>query len=232
MKKTKIFMIGKTLLIATLFSLFISITVIGQVNATTTVVSIKPAAVEVPEPGQTFIVDINITDVTDLFGYEIKLWYANDVLQAISVERPSGHLLEPQDPISQFSPKWEIKNDFNATHGRIWLSFTLLAPETGRTGSGILARITFNGTDVGTTSLVLNNYPGTQGPVKLASYPAGDPITHTADDGIITVIPEFSIEMILALFLVTSLTAIAVANLARSRKHSQPTVANRTALNC
>lgn len=226
MKNTKILKVGKTLLFATLF-LLISIAVIKHVNAQTTVVSVKPASVEIPEPNQTFTVDLNITDVTNLFGYELKLWYKNDVLQALSVERPSGHILEPTDPANQFQAKWEIKNDFNATHGRIWLSFMRLAPETGSNGSGILARVTFNGTNVGTTPLVLNNYPGSQGPVKLASYPAGAAITHTADDGAVTVIPEFSIKMILPLLLLTSLIAIGIANLARSKKHLQPTTTNR-----
>lgn len=230
MKNTKILKVGKTLLFATLF-LLISIAVIKHVNAQTTVVSVKPASVEIPEPNQTFTVDLNITDVTDLFAYEIMLWYKNDVLEATNVERPSGQILEPSDPANQFQAKWETKNDFNASHGRIWLSFTLLAPETGKSGSGILARVTFNSTNAGTTPLVLNNYPGTQGPVKLASYPAGSPITHTADDGAVTVIPEFSIKMILPLLLLTSLIAIGIANLARSKKHLQPTT-TKSALSC
>lgn len=226
MKNTKVLMVGKTLLFATFF-LLISFAIIKHVNAATGVVSVRPASVEIPEPNQTFIVDLNITDVDDLFGYEIMLWYKNDVLQALDVERPSGHILEPTDSANQFQAKWETKNDFNATHGRIWISFMLLSPETGRSGSGILARVTFNSTNTGTTPLVLNNYPGTQGPIKLASYPAGTPIAHTANDGAVTVIPEFSIKIIFPLLLLTSLIAIAIANLARSRKHLQPTTTNR-----
>jgi len=168
-----------------------------QTNAQTTKVSLKPSEITV-EPGQEFTVDLNITDVVNMYAYEIKIWYLNSILNATEVVRPPGHFMEPSDPTKQFIPKWEIKNNYNATHGRIWIAFTLLAPESAKTGSGILAKITFKGLSVGSTPIILNNYPGTQGPVKLADN-TGTPIPHTAQDGLITVklpeIPEPTIEV-------------------------------------
>ncbi len=185
---------------------------VRQVRAQSTVVSILPAEVTINEPGQTTTVDLNITDVTNLYGYEIKVWFENDIVNATEVVRPLGHLLEPSDPEKEFVPKWEIKNDYNATHGYIWLSYTLLAPESARSGSGILAKITFVGLEEGTTIVILNNYPGTSGPVKLANN-EGQPIAHTANNGSVIVIPEFSIGMVLALLLAVSLMLIAASKM-------------------
>jgi len=148
-------------------------------------VSINPPEVTI-EVGQQFTVDLNITDVTNLYGYEIMIWYLNSIVNATKAVRPPGHFMEPSDPANQFVAKWEIKNNFNATHGRIWLGFTLLAPEPAKSGSGILARITFVGLSEGSTPIILNNYPGAQGPVKLADN-TGAPIPHTAQDGLVTV---------------------------------------------
>jgi len=181
-------------------------------------VSVLPATVDIAAVGQTQTVDINITDVTGLFGYEIKIWYANTIVNTTvaSVVRPTGHFLEPVlDPGNQFVPKWQVDNSFNATHGRIWLSFTLLDPETGRSGSGILFRITFTGTGVGSTLIVLANYPGTDGPVKLAEKSAAA-IAHTANNGTINVIPE--IMMLLPIFAVTSLIAVSLAKLRKKKQ--------------
>src|SRR4030065_1744408 len=88
-------------------------------------------------PGQQVTVDVNISDVTNLLAYDISIWYQNSFTNATAVVRPIGHFLEPDNPANEFVVKWEIKNDYNATHGRIWLSYPLLAPEVGRSGRGI-----------------------------------------------------------------------------------------------
>jgi hypothetical protein len=131
-----------------------------RVEAQTTVVSIEPERVKTALSA-VFTVDINISDVTDLYGYEMMLWFKNSLLQATKAERPVGHFLTPVDPDKMFVAKWEIKNDYNSTHGRIWLSAILLIPEVGKTGSGILVRLTFKGIKEGITLLTFD-------PVKLS----------------------------------------------------------------
>jgi parallel beta-helix repeat protein len=139
----------------------------GNVTVALATVSLTPSETHL-ELNQTFTVDLNISNVVNLYSYEVKIWYRHAVLNATDASLPAAHFLEPQiDPSYRFIPKWEIKNDYNATHGRIWLSFTLLAPELGRTGSGILAQITFNCISSGSTNIILNDYPGTAGPVRL-----------------------------------------------------------------
>jgi hypothetical protein len=121
----------------------------------TTSVFVDPPSIvnEALTPGNTFVINITIANVTDLFAYEFKLFYLNSVLNLTKAIRPAGNLMEPSDPANQFLPKWETKDNFNATHGRAWLSFTLLAPETSRTGSGALVQITFKILSVGSTPL-------------------------------------------------------------------------------
>ena len=108
-------------------------------------------------PGNTITLTAKVLDITDLYAYEFKIYYNSTLLNATSAVRPAGHFLEPSDPGSQFIPKWELKNSFNATHGRIWLSFTLLAPETGRTGSGTLVQITFKILAIGNTPIAFSD---------------------------------------------------------------------------
>jgi hypothetical protein len=93
--------------------------------------------------GDTFTVQVNITDVTDMFAYEFKIRFENDTLRGLGATRPTGHFLEPTiGPSNYFVPVWQLKDD-NATHQYYHLGYTLLAPETGKTGSGVLIEIDF-----------------------------------------------------------------------------------------
>jgi hypothetical protein len=206
----------KTLLLLLLICALNTANSILKVNANpTTTVSILPPTVTINAPGENVTVDLNITDVTNLYGYEIMIWYSNSILNATSAVRPPGHFMEPTDPAKQFIPKWEIKNNYNATHGRIWLGFTLLAPEAPKSGSGILARITFQGLSIGTTQIKIL-YPGYQYPAKLADN-TGAPIPNTAQDGEIIVIPEFP-SMVIPLILVLPFTAAYTLKTIRAKR--------------
>lgn len=106
--------------------------------------------------GSNITLTLAVTDVADLFGYEVKIYYNKTVLSANQLTRPTGNFLEPRiNQGNQFILKWEIKNDFNATHGRIWLSLTLLSPETARSGSVPLARIIFQILSTGDTAITM-----------------------------------------------------------------------------
>jgi hypothetical protein len=150
---------------------------VTKVSAATTRLYIDPNSIidESMVPGTSFNITIKVSDVVNLYAYEYKIYYDRTILNCTKAARPAGHFLEPQiDPGSQFIPKWEIKNDFNATHGRIWLSFTLLAPEAARTGSGILTIVTFRVQGLGATPLPMRD-------TKLADN-GGIGITHGSGD--------------------------------------------------
>jgi hypothetical protein len=189
------------------------------VKADGTVVSVEPATVDIAAVGQTQTVDINITNVTNMYAYEIRIWYLNSIVNTTTanVVRPTGHFMEPKlDPGNYYAgPKWLANQTYNGTSGLIWVSYVLLAPEVGQDGSGILLRITFTGVQVGSTPVILANYPGSSGPVKLAAFTTL-PITHTVSNGTINVIPEFI--MLLPVLAITSLVAV---SLAKFRKKKQ-----------
>lgn len=188
--------IKKSLIVAAALQFLLIAASLAPAKAQVTVVSILPSSVTIANPGDTVTVDLNITDVNDLFGYEIMVFYMNSVVNITNAIRPTGQFLTPSDPANAFQAKWEVKNDFNATWGRLWMGYILLAPETGRTGSGILVEITFIGIAQATTPVILQNAPsGTQGPVKLTNS-IGAPIAHTATDGSIQVIPELVVVML------------------------------------
>jgi hypothetical protein len=221
------------LLIFVFFSLITLNAVLSMAKGQTTVVSIEPAYLEVPEVGSSFSVDINITDVADLFAYELQVFYVKSIVNCTSAVRPSGHFLEPElSPDNYMVFKWEIQNDFNATHGRIWLAYTLKAPETGKSGSGILVRLTFNSTGLGLTPLILADDAGRTGKVLLARYPDGASIPNVTEDGIIKVIREFSIKAMLLAFTVTSLITIALAIRSKSKKQKKHQIKKEGYLRC
>jgi len=121
--------------------------------------------------GSNITLTLAVSDVADLFGYEVKIYYNSTVLSATQLTRPVGNFLEPRiNQGNQFLPMWEIQNNFSATHGRIWLSLTLLSPETGRSGSGPLARLTFRILNTGDTAITMEE-------TKLADK-SGNAITH------------------------------------------------------
>jgi hypothetical protein len=183
------------------------------------VVSVLPASVDIAAVNSTQTVDINITDVIGLFGYEMKIWYLKTIVNVTvgGAVRPAGHFLEPQfDPANFLVAKWTYSYNFNDTHGMLWLSASMLAPEDARSGSGILVRITFKGIAVGSTPVVIN-YPGYAYPAKLANE-AAVPIPCTVTNATINVIPEFLIALLLPIFAVTSLIAVSIAKLRKRRQ--------------
>lgn len=128
-------------------------------------------------PCDTFTIDVNITDVMDLYAYEIILYYHTIPVDGLSVELPPGHFLEPINPANLLILRKEIDDNYNATHGRVWVAVALLPPEPAKTGSGILFTITFHCTGGGTSVLHLSE-------TELGDY-AGSSIPHIRIHGLI-----------------------------------------------
>jgi len=151
------------------------IPLVAKVSAATTKLYINPDSIvnESLTPGTSFNITVKISDVADMFAYEFKIYYNRTILNCTKAIRPAGHFLEPQlDPGSQFIPTWELKDNFNATHGRLWLSFTLMAPEAGRSGSGTLVQITFKILALGNTPITLGETQLVDGAAQLISHQA------------------------------------------------------------
>ena len=150
--------------------------------------SIKPSHHLATNIGQIFTINITISNVYRLYGYEFKLYYNTTLLTALNVELPSDHFLKPADPSKISITHNQTNDNFNATHGQVWFEVTLLAPEASKSGSGTLVKVKFNTTAFGGPSPLKLVYPSYFYPVKLFD-PNKNPMPCTAQDGSVTVIP-------------------------------------------
>ena len=119
--------------------------ILQEVRASTTTVSVVPSSVTA-YVGQNFSIDIAISDVLDLYGWEFKLSWNASLLDVVNVTE--GTFLK-----NGGSTFWYYK--VNETDGRLVADCTLLGDVQGVSGSGVLATITFNVLDVGNCSLDL-----------------------------------------------------------------------------
>jgi parallel beta-helix repeat protein len=107
--------------------------------------------------GSTFTVNVSIANVSHLFAYQFKLYYDTDLLDAIDVRLPKGHMLTPVNPANIWIVKLNTEDDFNATHGAVSVVITLLA-EAGKSGNGVLATISFYVRKPGACTLDLDEH--------------------------------------------------------------------------
>jgi len=84
-------------------------------------------------PGDTFTVDLYLTDAMDLFGYDITLKYDTSVLTATALS--IGEFLLPG------YREWKKVIDNDA--GNVWYAASQSTGESGLDGSGILVTVTF-----------------------------------------------------------------------------------------
>jgi len=138
---------------------------------------VSPSSKTVGE-GDTFTVDINVTDVTDLYSWQFKLYYKK-ILTCQSVME--GPFLS-SGGFGTFFPSPTINNSYNSTHGRIDVGCSRLGRVPGETGSGVLATITFKALSAGSTTLHLFG-TGLWDPPGVGA----NPISHTTIDGAVHV---------------------------------------------
>lgn len=194
-------------LLLTLFVLFVFFNGATSVNAQEIMVYIDPPSLLIPQVGETFSINVSISDVTNLFGYDFILWYNTTMMDCLSVEWPEGHFLTPTlEPTNIFKVK-TIEDNFNETTGAVRVVTTLTDGEPPKNGSGVLVKITFNSTAPNGPSPLRLYWPGFVYPVKL-SDPNGNPIPCSATDGEVTVIPEFPPLFTIFLLVITTLTII------------------------
>jgi len=143
--------------------------------ASSTSVSVHPTTSNV-DAGETFKVNVTITEVTNLTGWEFKLFYLNQIVNCTRVTE--GPFLKQAGSTFKI---FDITDDYNATHGRILAGCTLLGQDVSASGSGTLATITFEA------------ITGGQTPLHLIDTKLGDekippqPIPHVAFGGVVNV---------------------------------------------
>ena len=136
-----------------------------------TAISVEPPAIvnEALVPGDTFSINITISDVENLGGYDFMLNYSTSVLTTSAADvtvvtdwfGPSVHL-------------WKKVVDDTLGYVRLWVTLPL-GTVTGVDGSGTVVTIKFTVDDYGTSVLDLND--------TFLGEPLGEEISHGTGDG-------------------------------------------------
>jgi|YelNatPaOPRAMG01_1025707.scaffolds.fasta_scaffold23212_2 hypothetical protein len=154
-----------------------------------------------PEVNTIFDVNITIANVTNLYAWQIVIWFRNDVLQAVdAVEGP--FLKQVGSTYWAFLPD-NIINDYNDTHGYLFVgcSGTWDPSLGGANGTGVLCTIKFNGTNVGSSSLVIGSNPPY---VTYLEDQNGGEISFEVVVTQVNVIPEFPVTIIAPIILLST----------------------------
>jgi hypothetical protein len=116
-------------------------------HCTVTTVSVVPQPISA-NTGQSFSIDVTVSDVVDLYAWEIELNWSASLLGTISVTE--GSFLKSGGS-TFFVYSW------NDTQGHILIDCTLMGQIPGINGSGVLATVTFLVLGAGETPLDLHD---------------------------------------------------------------------------
>lgn len=144
------------------------------------IVSIQPASQTI-KVGETTTVDVQIENVSNLFGVDLRLSFDPDVVKVVDSN--------PLVPDVQVEPGmfldisggkgFVVENTADNTAGTIAYAATLLSPASPVSGDGPLLRITFEGAAAGESAVTLESV--------LLSDSKAQEITASTQDGSITV---------------------------------------------
>jgi hypothetical protein len=122
--------------------------------------------------GQNFTVNISVSDIANLYGWEFKLGWNLTILDLVNVTE--GAFLKSGRP-TFFTYR------LNVTGSYVLIDCTLLGNVTGASGNGVLASIEFHVKESGTCDLSLYD-------TKLED-PSEEMLTHTTNGGRLTANP-------------------------------------------
>jgi len=117
-------------------------------KASTTTMALDPPEVEDIEPGETFNVNVTVTDVSNLFAWQFMIRFDPNVLQIEDIIE--GPFLASTGEETDFRPP---SIDNTAGYMISGCLFMPPLPEEGATGDGVLATIVFSVTGRGTIAL-------------------------------------------------------------------------------
>lgn len=99
--------------------------------------------------GGSFMVNVTVENVTNLYGWEFKLYYNNTMLNGTSISE--GEFLNVHG--DTYFESINFTDAHNATHGIVWTTCSLLGNVSGIDGSGVLATIFFECKQFGNSTL-------------------------------------------------------------------------------
>jgi len=156
-----------------------------QAGSYITYVYVSPKEQVIDSLNESFIVNVSICNVLDLYGYEFKLFYNSSILNGSQVIE--GPFLNSTGKSAFF---WVVAfNDhYNSTHGIVWVDSCLTGDVLGVNGNGTLVTIKFKSLAVGSSQLSLDD-------VKLVDSRKNS-IPCQNIDGLVTIIPELTLPFI------------------------------------
>jgi len=158
-------------LVILLFILFAYIIMGGIVRVKSAKVYLNPY-MSTAKVGQSVTVDVNISDVVNLFGWELKMRWNKTLLDGIKVI---------EGPFLKQSSNTLFRHTINNTEGFLLVDCTLLYSVPGVSGSGTLATVEFNVKSIGECSLDLYDT------ILVSSLE--QPISHEVTNGCFNAIP-------------------------------------------
>jgi hypothetical protein len=204
------------ILFATLLSFSLIQLAFSQSSSKTTV-AVNPQATNALL-SETITVNITISNVQNLYGVDVTLFWDPSVLTLQNVNLRLGVESHP-DGILHETTSAEIfvqNNTMNQENGEYHLVATSVAPAPSFSGSGNIATLSFNVTHVGHSDLILMSELGDYNPSR------SNLIDHTDVDGSVdSVIPEFPSAIAIGIIVVL-VTAAAVVYMRVGKPHSKP----------
>ncbi|MCW4003484.1 MAG: cohesin domain-containing protein [Candidatus Bathyarchaeota archaeon] len=176
-----------------------------------------------PRLGETLTVNIKIVNVENLFGVDVTLSWNTFVLKVISAEAYLGVESYPEGVLHEVAgyPIEVLDNNASQSLGQYHLMATSTGSAPAFSGSGTIATVTFNVTDIGDSGLSLET--------ELSDKPASDGhsnlINHTATvDSVTAVVPEFSTIAVLALMALATVAIIVSTKKLKTRQSCNETI--------
>jgi hypothetical protein len=125
--------------------------------------------------GESFSINVKITDVSDLYGWEFKLYWNSTILNCTNavVQTPA----EWQNNKLDYAPG--LESNYNITHARYWAAQSAANPAPSFSGSMTIATLTFQALQPGTTLLILTD--------TVLGDSTAEPITFNVSSGAISV---------------------------------------------
>lgn len=135
------------------FLLLLIIARIATVRAVPeTTIRVEPYA-STAQVGESFIINITLTDAQNLYGVEVALHWNASILQIVNVDVRLGNESHPDGIL--YEPIFIAKNETVQNEDRYLLAATSMAPADSFNGSGNIVKITFDVTSVGSCKLDL-----------------------------------------------------------------------------
>jgi hypothetical protein len=167
-------LLKRPVLLCVCFLLLIPIIQVSITSATSTTLAVDPV-ISTPTVGDTFNVNVTVTNVANFTSWQLTLYFLNSVVNCTNAIE--GTFLN--GPEGTYFGNMTA-NNYNSTHGRLLAYSSLLGPYTVN-GSGVILIVTFKALMGGST------------PLNLSDTKLGDekippqPIPHTTIDGTVQV---------------------------------------------